>query len=226
MTTDPKQPASSRSPRLTAVGFCLLLMLFALTAAACASPRELGRQNDELRKQNLQLNRQLELLQASITLRESELRAMREQINGEPPADIDPPRIAGIVIGRYSGGIDLDGDARPDELRIYLRPVDPQGRFMSAAGSARVRLIHTPPDSDPVTLLDVAYAPPAFDASYRSGFTGTHYTLTAKLPDDLPDEALLQVSFNEAGRGLTFTAQRLLPLLNAVRPLDEQENPE
>ena len=222
MTTDPQLPATPRSPRRNGVGFCLLL-LTALLLTGCASPRELSRQNDALRRQNLQLNQQLELMQASLALRESELEAMQQQVNGEPLADIDPPRIAGIVVGRYSGGIDLTADGRPDELRLYLRPVDQQGRFMSAAGSARVRLIHTPPDADPVTLVDAAYDPPAFDASYRTGFTGTHYTLTAKLPDDLPAEALLQVTFNEAGRGLTFTAQRVLSLQNAVRPLDEQE---
>ncbi|MEM1355520.1 MAG: hypothetical protein AAGC44_04020 [Planctomycetota bacterium] len=223
MKLDRRQTTAKLSARRRGVGLSLLLITLAFSLTACTGPRELVRQNDALRKQNLRLTQQLEQLQASLTLRESELRATREQINGGPLPEIEPPRIAGIVVGRYSGGIDKSGDGRPDELRIYLRPVDPKGRFISAAGSARVRLLHTPADGDPITLVDVAYDPDAFDASYRSGFTGTHYTLAADLPEDLPDQALLQVSFNEAGRGLNFNAQRVLPLTKALRPMNEDE---
>lgn len=190
-----------------------------LSLTGCQSRRTFLNQNDELRAERQRLTQRVEELEQQLTLRESELGALKTAERASPIPGVEPARIVGIILGAYSGGIDTTADGKPDQLRVYLRPVDRDGRFMAAAGSARLRLIHTPADSQPTTLLDKQWDPAGFRDTYRSGFTGTHYTLAALLegvlPDPTPQQVTLQVDFTEAG-GQTYTAQRPIDLRIAI----------
>ncbi|MEM9348029.1 MAG: hypothetical protein AAGB26_15585 [Planctomycetota bacterium] len=189
---------------------CLLL-------SACGQQKSFANENDKLRAERLSLQQQIDELQGKLALREGELRATRERLEDPlPPIEgIEPPRLAGIVLGMYSGPIDLDGDAVYDALRVYVRPVDQHSRQMTAKGTARVRLIATPAGSEPTTLLDKTYSPGVFHDAYRSGVTGTHYTLKADLPADVPTEATLHVSLTDAATGRVFKAQKQVTLVRA-----------
>jgi hypothetical protein len=199
------------------VGFCLLLVAACAAFAACSSQRDFTNENDKLRAERLSLQEQIDELQNKLELREGELRATRERLNDPlpPVGDVEPPRLAGIVLGLYSGPIDLDGDAKYDALRVYVRPVDQHSRQMTAKGTARVRLIATPADGEPQTILDQTYDPEAFHSAYRSGVTGTHYTLKSELPADPPAKATLHVSLTDAETGLVFKAQKEVALVRA-----------
>ena len=196
------------------VGFCLLLVMMAVLVG-CGSQRSFSHENDKLRAERLELNQAIDTLQEQLALREGELRAMREQLEagGEPVDGVEPPRLAGIVLGAYSGPIDLDGDQKFDALRVYVRPVDQHGRQITAEGSAQVRLIVVPATGQPQTVLDQAYDTEAFHDAYRDGVTGTHYTLAAELPADLPAEATLHVTLTDAVTGLRFVAQKQVTLV-------------
>lgn len=185
---------------------------------ACGSQQSFENENDKLRAERLSLQEQIDALQDKLALREGELRATRDRLNDPlPPIEgVEPPRLAGIVLGLYSGPIDLDGDATYDALRVYVRPVDQHGRQMTATGTARVRLIVTPAEGDPQTILDQTYDPDAFHAAYRAGVTGTHYTLKADLPEDPPAEATLHVSLTDATTGRVFKAQKPLALVRTA----------
>lgn len=202
------------------MGFCLLLLLLCVLLAACANQQSFENENDKLRAERLSLQQQIDELQNKLALREGELEATRGQLEDPlPPVEgVDPPRLAGIVLGLYSGPIDMDGDAKYDGLRVYVRPVDQHSRQITATGTARVRLIVTPAEGEPTTLLDETYEPDAFHAAYRSGVTGTHYTLKADFPDDPPTNATLHVSLTDAITGKVFKAQKEVMLVrNATR---------
>ncbi len=222
MTIERKQFEVSRSPRRDGVGFCFLLLIVCVFAPACGSQRSFSNENDKLRAKNLELEQAVSDLENRLVLREGELRATREQIEtgGEPIEGVDPPRLAGIVLGLYSGPIDLDGDRVYDALRVYVRPVDQHGRQITAAGSAQVRLYVLSEEGEPVVLLRQAYTADAFHAAYRSGVTGTHYTLKADLPDDPPVEATLNVMLIDAVTGRRFTAERRVELVRRANAAD------
>lgn len=199
------------------VGFCLLLLILFVLLPAC-SAKNFENENDKLRAERMSLQQQIDDLQNKLALREGELQATRDQLKDPlPPVEgVDPPRLAGIVLGLYSGPIDMDGDAKYDGLRVYVRPVDQHSRQMTATGTARVRLIVTPAQGDPETILDKTYAPDVFHAAYRSGVTGTHYTLKADLPENPPTNATLHVSLSDAATGKVFKARKEIILVRGA----------
>ena len=220
MTTELHHHEVTPSPRRNGVGFCLLLLLATSLLTACGSQQSFQNENDKLRAERLTLQQQIEALQNKLALREGELQATREQLDDPLPKieGVEPPRLAGIVLGLYSGPIDMDGDARFDALRVYVRPVDQHSRQITAQGIARVRLIVTPADGEPTTLLDQTYDPEQFHAAYRDGVTGTHYTLKADLPADLPPQATLHVSLTDAVTGKVLKAKKDVVLVRRVNP--------
>lgn len=193
----------------------LFLLFVNLLLVACGSQQSFQNENDKLRAERLSLQQQIDALQDKLALREGELQATREQLSDPlPPVEgLEPPRLAGIVLGLYSGPIDVDGDAKYDALRVYVRPVDQHSRQITAQGTARIRLIATPAEGEAMTLLDQTYDAKAFHDAYRSGVTGTHYTLKADLPEDRQTHATLHVTLTEAATGLVFKAQKEVSLV-------------
>lgn len=220
MTTNANQSEVPRSPRIQSVGFCLILTLLCASLGACANQKSSENEDDKLRAERLSLEQQIDMLQDKLALREGELRATREQLDDPlPPIEgAQPPRLAGIVLGLYSGPIDRDGDSVYDGLRVYVRPVDQHSRQITAQGTARLRLFVTPADGEPQAILDQTYDPAAFHAAYRTGVTGTHYTLKADLPADPPTEATLHVTLTDAATGRAFKAQKRVTLLPRASP--------
>lgn len=210
--TNATQYEASRSPRRHGVGFCLLLIAL-LMLPACGK-RNFINENDKLRAEKLELKETIGELEQQLSFRTTELQAIRQQLD-EGPSKIDGvelPRLAGLVLGMYSGPIDSDGDLQYDAIRVYARPVDQHGRQITAAGKVRLRLITVPAEGDPQTILDQRLTPDEFHNSYRSGVTGTHYTLKADLPDERPDQAKLHVTLTDAATGRTFVAEKAISL--------------
>lgn len=216
MMNKQNQGALDRSPRRHSVGFCLLLVGL-LCLPGCGG-RSYENENDKLRAQRAELQAQISELQSRVALREGELRAIREQVDegGQPIDGVEPPRLAGLVLGMYSGPIDSDGDGRYDALRVYARPVDQHGRQVTAEGSCRVRLLSIPAEGEPITLLDVRFTAEEFHDAYRSGITGTHYTLKSNLPAGLPTQAKLYVTLTDAATGRSYAAEKDIELVRGA----------
>lgn len=192
--------------------WCLAACLVAM--ASCGpSSNTLSRQNDELRRQNLDLQRQVEQLQEKIRLREGQVAAMEQQIQSPTPVPgADVPQLAAIDFARYTGAIDTDGDGRTDTVRAYIKTVDQEGRFLPVAGRAVAQVIASAPHEEPRRLAEKTFEPAAFAKSYRSGITGTHYTLDVPLPADTGESGALgnvtlEITFTDARSGATFTRQ-------------------
>lgn len=149
--------------------------------------------------------------------------------DGEPPAEVraNTPHVAEVSIGRRSHGRDHTGDGRADELVIYLRPKDGRGRFVQMVGAVTVSASAAPQVDDdetaePDTAAEAgrvigrrALGPTALRDAYRSGLTGTHYTVTLPLGAETSadhDEAIVRVTYRDGWTGRVHTSERRIEL--------------
>jgi len=195
-------------------GLSTLVVLPSLALAGCFGPKNFENENDTLRREKLELTRQVESLERQVASLEGQVAALREQLAGPdtPVPGADPPVVARIEIDSLSGLTDSDGEPGNDVLRVYVKPYDQRRRFHAAAGRAVVQAVAIEPDQPPRLLMEKTYGPEAFDDAYRSGFLGTHFTLDLPLPGGgLPagvEEVTVKVTFTDAVTGREHTAER------------------
>ena len=192
------------------------LVVAAIVIGGCGGTRNFENENDRLRAVNLELEQKLQKLQSQLELRTDELAAMRQQVSaGHAVEGAEPPQIARINFDRYTGAVDTDGDGVDDVVRVYVHPVDGQGRFLPVSGEATVRLVSIAATDSPRVLTERSYAPSQWNDAYRSGFMGTHYTLELELPESMPKEltqGTLHVTLVEGQTGTTLTQQQVVEL--------------
>jgi len=185
--SDPRPSAFRVGLRLwrlfAAIGLCFGLGV----AAGChhTQSRQYLNENDKLRNENLSFRRTVQDLQTNQELHLAQIRSLEQQlghtshVEGVDPSDI--PRVVSMAFGRLSGVIDTNGDGIDDTVRVYVRTLDQYGRFMPAIGPAEFQVVAIVPGQAPVSLANVNMTPQQFNQAYRSGLTGTHFTLQAPL---------------------------------------------
>lgn len=232
----PRCPSRSRDARIVpgrpgrALRRLALLLALLASLPGCrvmvAGERSVAEENDRLRESNLRLQRQVDELTQQVELRRGEAAALREQLvreDDEPDpalAGAESPVLSKLAIGRHSGAVDSDGDGRDDLIRIYLRPLDQRGRLLPVAGRATLRAVDLAGEGEPATVAERAYEPAQFDAAWRSGMTGTHYTLELALPETLPageHELTVRVALLEARSGARFSTQQVVTVRHRDR---------
>lgn len=192
---------------------CLLLGL----ASCSAPPRNFVNDNDRLREENLLLRRQVDTLEKNVAERLAEISAMEQRLASEA-GTIEGARIPALTslrFGRYTSAIDTDADGRDDTVRVYLLTLDQESRFLPVAGRAVLTLTAITPDAGATVIATRTFEPADLDRAYRSGFTGTHYTLDLPLPDDLPadlTQLTLKAFVTDAATGVTLEHEKPLPL--------------
>lgn len=204
-----------RGPTVFGVMLLACLVSVGCSARVGGDGQSLTQHNDELRRDNLELRQQIEETQTQLGLLESELRVYRDDAAaGQAIPGVTPPVFTGLTLGRYSGPVDTDGDGRDDELRLYVKPTDQRGRTLVLPGRAKVQLLRLG-GASPEVVADPAWDPAAWDDAYRSGFTGSHYSLvvplSAELPEDL-DQLTVLVELTDAARGTVRRVQTVYPL--------------
>ncbi len=155
------------------------------------------------------LNTQLESRLQQIDTLETALATERVKVPGVEPGDI--PIAVSLRFGMYTGPIDADGDGNDDLIRLYFQPLDQKQRFIPVAASAQVQVVVITPGHDPRVLADKAFTTADLDRTYRTGVTGTHYTLEVPLPGDIPDgvrEVTAKVALTDASSGRVLTLQQ------------------
>ena len=192
----------------------------AMTLAACSNPVTVARENDRLRRSNMELQRQVTELEKERQLRSAQIDALQQRLEVAPAiADAELPQLVAVRFGRLSGAIDEDRNNVRDTLRIYLQTIDQHGRFLPVAGRAQLQAVAITPGSDPKTVVEHTFEPVELDKMYRSGLTGTHYTLKLPLPDPLPPdltEVTAKVTFTDAATGVQLSCQHAYPLRPAA----------
>ena len=73
--------------------------------------------------------------------------------------------------------------SRGGEMQLYVQPVDGLGRFVQLVGHLTVHVGVLPATGDARTLGHVDLSPAELRDAYRSGITGTHYTIEIPLED-------------------------------------------
>jgi hypothetical protein len=185
----------------------------ALASAGCKSARLGGstppdRVIDELRQENVQLQREVARLNRQIEARLAELEAARAERGVTAPAE-SVPRLESIALGGLSGFVPASADARAC-IRLYVVTRDQHGRTLPVEGVAVVQAVRIEPDAEPVTVAQHTWDADAFRAAYRSGFAGTHYTLELPVPDDAAGELTVKVTVTDAATAAAFSAQRVV----------------
>ena len=216
----------ARGGRLLVVG-ALLLALGVPLGGCRIGPRDFRNENDRLRRQNLELRREVEQLSERLALRIGELEALRQQLEraeADPMPEAERPVLSRLSMGRYSGGVDTTDDGFDNLIRVYLRPQDQQGRVMPVAGRAIIQAVAVPREDEPTILARRVYEPGEFDRAWRSGFMGSHFTLELELdPEQVPEdvsEAIVRVTFTQAGTGVELQTQEAFRIR---RPMEAAE---
>ncbi len=225
----------SRPSRPWLSGFVVML---ALLSSGCPTPTRIGGgepldavlddlryENEELRGRIRALERQRDHLLGQVRTLEQRL-DRRAHLPEVSPGEI--PAAARIAFARHSGALDSSGDGRDDTLRLYVQTFDQKGRFIPIVGRADLQAVALRPGQDPLLVLERTWEPPDFSRAYRSGLTGTHYTLEAPLPDDLPEaitELTVNLTVTDAATGAELRRQMVVPLgERAAAGQDEEED--
>jgi len=192
---------------------CLLAAL-----PACKATLGPANEDDDVREENLELRNRVADLEEKLALRTAQIDSMRQARENRADAarsmpDAEPIVLTDLKLGDYTGLIDTDGDGTTDLARAYARPRNQRGRFTPVAGRAVLQVIgltDTDAGGEPRTIAEQRYTPTDWDDAYRSGFTGTHYTLEAPLPVGSLDGltgAVIRVVLIEAETGIRVEAQ-------------------
>lgn len=198
-----------------------IFVLFALVSSllgGCVQrgPRDFINENDRLRRENMELRETVaELRQRTADLERSleTERARGDSPLADLPASVQPPTVTRIEVGRFSGGIDTDGDGADDAVRLYLNTLDARGRFVPVVGEVRVSIVAVPPGEEARTLATVEHGPEQLQQAYRSGFAGTHYTLIAPVDEPVPEDlntVLVRVRLTDLLTGAQHNAEATL----------------
>jgi len=186
-----------------------------LASGGCQGPHNYTNENDKLRRENLYLSTQVKKLENAVQLGQSQARVLEaradrgQAIRGVEQSDI--PQVAAIEFSRLSGAVDTDGDGRDDVIRVYVRPVDHLGRFLPAIGPAVVQAVAILPDREPEVLAHRKLSPKQFEASYRTGLTGSHFTLELPLPASWSGEVeqvTVKLTFTDAATGANHSHEQ------------------
>lgn len=191
----------------------------ALLAAlpACSGPKNFHNENDDLRRRVLELTTENTALRSErdeLALKLQEADRVRLSGSGDLAADAAAalPRCIEIEIGALSGPVRPRGSTLYDAVDVYVRPLDGRQRFVQAVGRLIVRadLLPAPGDSAaPTELARADLGPSELREAYRSGITGTHYSI--RMPISPPRElargsVALSVEFHDALTGAVHSA--------------------
>lgn len=212
------RPRASTRRRLA----CVAAIAAGFALAGCrGKPHNYLNENDRLRAENVDLREKIDKLTQALERREAELRQLRQAgattrpgSTAGPGAEVALPRVVALQFDKHSGAIPTHNPGPDDVLRLYLLTLDQQGRFLPVAAGVAVQVVAIRPGQAPLVLGDLSVNPAGFDKTYRSGLTGTHYTLEvplAKFPEGVAS-ATARLTLTDAATGATLTCEKAFPL--------------
>ena len=102
----------------------------------------------------------------------------------------------------------MDQDGAIETIRLYVTTLDQKDRLIPVVGLAVVQVISIEPGLPPSVLAEKTFDPIEFDDAYRSGFTGTHYTLEIPLSEPLSKDMTqltISIALTDGATGATIT---------------------
>jgi len=186
-----------------------LLLVSLLLATGCRTGENLGKVNNRLREENLQLRMDNAALEQRLEERDIALTSRAAESGSlTPEIQAVVPRVTRLTIDPLSHVATHNGSQL---LRAYLQPRDGRNRFTQLVGTITLQLVATPLDQEAITLARQVFSPAEVCEAYRSGFMGTHYTfeLAITVTSDVPETPwLLIVQYEDGVTGATLMAEQ------------------
>ncbi|QQE13061.1 hypothetical protein JD969_06260 [Planctomycetota bacterium] len=219
------------------IGDCMkffsLLIISALSLSLVGCTVKVGggsKTVNDVVTENLELRKEVKELNEELELRMAEVKALHQQVQAgkEPIPGAEAPVLSRIKLGRYSGPISTEGQGGDTQVVAYVQPEDQLGRMLPVAGIGTLQVVYIPDEGEPRMVIDKRFNAKSWQEAYRSNFTGTHYTLKADLPSDMPPgtyDCTLRVTFRQTDTGAVFSTQLPIKIMReAFTPLNEGEN--
>lgn len=206
-------PATTRTLALAAGVF------LALAGGGCrvGGNRDVEKVNDELRRENLDLKKQIETL----TRDRDDLRAKLAEESQARLGALKPevlealPVCAGLEIEKLSGLEPAERTVPATGVVAYLRPVDARGRVVQIVGTMDVEATWLAGGAgkgeSPRTIARARLSPAELREAYRSGMMGSGYTVELPLDQPIADRAgtlVIRAEFADALTGKVWKAEQ------------------
>jgi len=194
------------------------LLAFSLVLPGCGARPNAA--NIELRKQVMELEQQVEQMR----LERDADRATIVSLQSDRPTTQSLPQerldelftVAGIKLGRLTGGFDADPQQSGDEsIRVHVAPFDSSGDDLKASGTVVVEAFDL--SSDAARIGRWSFDLAATRSAWNSSGLLYEYVLDCPLSAvaaPKSGELTLRVTFTDALTGRSFSAQQLV----RVRP--------
>jgi len=209
----------------------MLVLLAVVALSACGRRHDFTNEADLLRARVLDLEQQvgnMERANAKLEakLARTERRANRlrpaEETDGPGSADevddaelaeiiANTPRVTRIDLSRLCHFRGAAGESADDMVVLYVTPEDDLARFVQMVGRLSVNVAVLPAAGAARTIAQRAFGPGEIRAAYRSGFTGSHYTIEVPIdPAAAGDAGVVdvRVTFEDGLTGMRHTAHR------------------
>ncbi len=209
-------PGPSAAPRTHRAGVVVWGGLVLACLSGCPSgPKNFLNENDRLRSENIALRRRVQELEGDLKNQVQLVGTLQQQIEARTKlaevSSADLPQVVGIRFGRYSGLVDTDQDGTVDTLRLYVQTYDQHGWFLPAIGPAKAQAVVIQPGQSPQIIAQQSLTPKQFERSYRSGITGSHFTLEIPFDGSLPqgvDQITVKVVLTDAATGVAHSHEQ------------------
>jgi hypothetical protein len=150
--------------------------------------------NEELRKQLLQRDEQIVVLQKLGDKRLDRLYSVRR-----------------ISLASGTGGANTDDKPGDDAVKVNVEPIDQHGSVLKAAGNAKVQVFDLAAPEGKNLLAECDYDPNAAARNWVSGLFSSYYSFILPLPvTPAHGDLTVRVEFTEYLTGKTFTAQDVI----------------
>jgi len=119
--------------------------------------------------------------------------------------------VSRIELGRYTGGVDLDGDGRSYEgIKVYLRPMDQHGSVIKAAGDVKIQLYDLAADPKANLIGEYDWNVDQLAKQWSGGFITYHYSFVCRWKSGPPkhDKVTVRVKFTDYLTGSAFSAEK------------------
>jgi len=216
--TPPRRPASAATS--TARPALTLALTFAAVCGGCAPYPKIDpalAERDRALEEARKLHLEVESLRSKVAERDRQIKELAAL--GEQRAK-KLNRVQRIRLGSRTGGLDLDGKAGDDAVRVFIEPIDQHGSVIKAAGSVTVRLLDPTADPERILLAEHRFDADQTAAGWSSGLLSVHYRFTCPWgpAPSRREKITVHVAFLDYLTGKVFEAQKLCTVALSAEP--------
>ena len=188
------------------------VVLPALLLSGCA-PEEsngLAMKEQKVLSQVRKLERDKEGLQTVIIDQQKQIRNL--QALGQARRLERIFHVSRIELGRYTGGVDTDGLAGHDAVKVFLRPIDQDGSTLKAAGDVKIQIYDLALPEKHNLIGQYNWPVDKISKHWSGGFMTYHFSFVCPWKKSSPpkhEKLTVRVEFLDYLTGRTFTAQKL-----------------